>query len=44
MSEAGAAMPVPMMARVANMEVSGTNIAPGQQTLSASVTVTFELE
>ena len=43
-SEAGAAMPVPMMARVANMEVSGTNIAPGQQTLSASVTVTFELE
>lgn len=43
-SEAGAAMPMPMMARAANMEVSGTNIAPGQQTLSASVTVTFELE
>ncbi len=43
-SEAGPAMPMPVMARAANFDVSGTNIAPGQQTLTASVSVSFELE
>jgi uncharacterized protein len=44
-SEAGAAMPIAVMGRVRAMEAGGaTNIAPGEQTLGASVTVSFELE
>ena len=43
-SEAGAMMQGPMMGRMASMDVAQTNIAPGQQTLTASVTVSFELE
>jgi uncharacterized protein YggE len=43
-SEAGAAMPGPVMGRLATMDVAQTNIAPGQQTLASSVTVSFELE
>ena len=43
-SEAGGAMPIAVMGRMASMDAAQTNIAPGQQTLSASVTVSFELE
>jgi len=43
-SEAGAMMPGPVMGRLASMDVAQTNIAPGQQMLAASVTVSFELE
>ena len=43
-SEAGAMMPGPVMGRMASMDVAQTNIAPGQQMLTANVTVSFELE
>lgn len=43
-SEAGGMMPVPMYARLQAQDVSATNVAPGEQTLSVSLTVSFELE
>ena len=45
-SEAGAAyMPMPRMARAANMSAdAATQIVPGEQTLTVSLTVSFELE
>ncbi len=43
-SEAGAATPMPVMQRMGAMDAAETRVAPGETTLSASVTVSFELQ
>lgn len=43
-SEAGSMAPIAVMGRMMAQDSAATNIAPGQQTLTASVTVSFELE
>ncbi|WP_225421501.1 SIMPL domain-containing protein [Sphingomonas parva] len=43
-SESGGGIPGPVYGRVANMRAESTKIDPGEQSLSVSLTVSFELE
>lgn len=42
-SEAGANVPAPIMARMQAQDSAASNVAPGEQTLGISLTVSFEL-
>jgi uncharacterized protein YggE len=42
-SEAGANMPSPVMMRMQAQDSAASNVAPGEQALSVSLTVSFEL-